>query len=70
MKLKSGYYKIKPNKFTHKPTIYTTDKKTKDNDLYTYTTRYYNKIGIESYELHIHKPETIIGKLKSLLFKF
>lgn len=61
-KLDAGYYEVKPSKFSKRATIYKPN--TKDDDYYTYNERYYNKAGEESYEIHIHKPETLIGKIK------
>lgn len=62
-KLKAGLYEIKPDKNTKKPTIQH-KAKTHDNMYYTYTTRDYNSSGEEIFQIHIHEPETLLGKIK------
>lgn len=66
-KIKPGLYEIKPDKQTKKPTITQTNKKIDDMH-YTYTTRDYNSMGEEIFQIHIHEPETLLGKIKHKIF--
>lgn len=62
-KLKPGYYEIKPKSNTKQTQL----TKQKDDMYYTYTTRDYNSVGEEIFQIHIHEPETFAGKIKHKL---
>lgn len=64
-KIPAGYYEIKPKKYSKRAILHKPNAMQPDNDLYSYTERYYNDANEECYEIHIHKPETFWGKIKA-----